>query len=132
WLDRDTNGCLNLQRIGESRQRPIELCRWDDREALPPVGHDGLMPSSGCIVASNAWWHASGPSSSSRQSSGGQIAPWHWPMGQSCPIGQCPALPHVGEGGPSTPPPSPTSAASEDKRNRLLLYRGPCLNVPRH
>ncbi|KAJ9531583.1 hypothetical protein QJQ45_014952 [Haematococcus lacustris] len=39
WLDRDTNGCLNLQRIGESRQRPIELCRWDDLEALPPIGH---------------------------------------------------------------------------------------------
>ncbi|KAJ9507796.1 hypothetical protein QJQ45_019295, partial [Haematococcus lacustris] len=40
WLDRDTNGCLNLQRIGESRQRPIELCRWDDLEALPPIGSE--------------------------------------------------------------------------------------------
>ncbi|KAJ9530248.1 hypothetical protein QJQ45_023532 [Haematococcus lacustris] len=40
WLDRDTNGCLNLQRIGESRQRPIELCRWDDLEALPPIGEE--------------------------------------------------------------------------------------------
>ncbi|KAJ9525406.1 hypothetical protein QJQ45_003209 [Haematococcus lacustris] len=40
WLDRDTNGCLNLQRIGESRQRPIELCRWDDLEALPPIGKE--------------------------------------------------------------------------------------------
>ncbi|KAJ9529511.1 hypothetical protein QJQ45_013864 [Haematococcus lacustris] len=40
WLDRDTNGCLNLQRIGESRQRPRELCRWDDLEALPPVGRE--------------------------------------------------------------------------------------------
>ncbi|GFH30351.1 hypothetical protein HaLaN_29186 [Haematococcus lacustris] len=38
WLDRDTNGCLNLQRIGESRQRPIELCQWDDLEVLPPIG----------------------------------------------------------------------------------------------
>ncbi|KAJ9515735.1 hypothetical protein QJQ45_002627 [Haematococcus lacustris] len=36
----DTNGCLNLQRIGESRQRPIELCRWDDLEALPPIGEE--------------------------------------------------------------------------------------------
>ncbi|KAJ9510165.1 hypothetical protein QJQ45_015641, partial [Haematococcus lacustris] len=36
WLDRDTNGCLNLQRIGESKQRPLELCQWDDLEALPP------------------------------------------------------------------------------------------------
>ncbi|KAJ9520680.1 hypothetical protein QJQ45_007539 [Haematococcus lacustris] len=26
WLDRDTNGCLNFQRIGESMQRPLELC----------------------------------------------------------------------------------------------------------
>ncbi|KAJ9515355.1 hypothetical protein QJQ45_006626 [Haematococcus lacustris] len=40
WLDRDTNGCLNLQRIGESRQRPIELCQWDDLEALPSVGKE--------------------------------------------------------------------------------------------
>ncbi|KAJ9512172.1 hypothetical protein QJQ45_012679 [Haematococcus lacustris] len=40
WLDRDTNGCLNLQRIGESRQRPIELCRWDDLYALPPIGKE--------------------------------------------------------------------------------------------
>ncbi|KAJ9508119.1 hypothetical protein QJQ45_021456, partial [Haematococcus lacustris] len=40
WLDRDTNGCLNLQRIGESRQRPLELCQWDDLEALPPIGSE--------------------------------------------------------------------------------------------
>ncbi|KAJ9509710.1 hypothetical protein QJQ45_011292 [Haematococcus lacustris] len=37
WLDRDTNPCLNFQRIGESKQRPLELCQWDDLEALPPV-----------------------------------------------------------------------------------------------
>ncbi|KAJ9529227.1 hypothetical protein QJQ45_007906 [Haematococcus lacustris] len=40
WLDRDTNPCLNFQRIGESKQRPLELCRWDDLEALPPVGKE--------------------------------------------------------------------------------------------
>ncbi|KAJ9521716.1 hypothetical protein QJQ45_015360, partial [Haematococcus lacustris] len=40
WLDRDTNACLNFQRIGESKQRPIELCQWDDLEALPPVGKE--------------------------------------------------------------------------------------------
>ncbi|KAJ9526380.1 hypothetical protein QJQ45_009865 [Haematococcus lacustris] len=40
WLDRDTNACLNFQRIGESKQRPLELCRWDDLEALPPVGKE--------------------------------------------------------------------------------------------
>ncbi|KAJ9508496.1 hypothetical protein QJQ45_012022 [Haematococcus lacustris] len=40
WLDRDTNGCLNLQRIGESMQRPLELCQWKDLEALPTVGEE--------------------------------------------------------------------------------------------
>ncbi|KAJ9520243.1 hypothetical protein QJQ45_030272, partial [Haematococcus lacustris] len=40
WLDRDTNACLNFQRIGESMQRPLELCSWKDREALPPVGKE--------------------------------------------------------------------------------------------
>ncbi|KAJ9508590.1 hypothetical protein QJQ45_012130 [Haematococcus lacustris] len=38
WLDRDTNGCLNLQRIGESMQRPLELCSYEGSEALPTVG----------------------------------------------------------------------------------------------
>ncbi|KAJ9509130.1 hypothetical protein QJQ45_001619 [Haematococcus lacustris] len=28
------------QRIGESKQRPLELCQWDDLEALPPVGKE--------------------------------------------------------------------------------------------
>ncbi|KAJ9509042.1 hypothetical protein QJQ45_001531 [Haematococcus lacustris] len=28
------------KRIGESRQRPIELCQWDDLEALPPIGKE--------------------------------------------------------------------------------------------
>ncbi|KAJ9510616.1 hypothetical protein QJQ45_027500 [Haematococcus lacustris] len=40
WLDRDTNGCINFQRIGESLQRPMELCSWKDRWALPPVGKE--------------------------------------------------------------------------------------------
>ncbi|KAJ9526028.1 hypothetical protein QJQ45_009440 [Haematococcus lacustris] len=40
WLDRDTNGCLNLQRIGESMQRPLELCSYKGFEALPPVGKE--------------------------------------------------------------------------------------------
>ncbi|KAJ9534829.1 hypothetical protein QJQ45_017277 [Haematococcus lacustris] len=40
WLDRDTNACLNFQRIGESMQRPLELCSWKDREALPRVGKE--------------------------------------------------------------------------------------------
>ncbi|KAJ9504787.1 hypothetical protein QJQ45_007006 [Haematococcus lacustris] len=40
WLDRDTNACFNFQRIEESMQRPLELCSWKDREALPPVGKE--------------------------------------------------------------------------------------------
>ncbi|KAJ9526598.1 hypothetical protein QJQ45_017641 [Haematococcus lacustris] len=40
WLDRDTNPCLKFQRIGESMQRPLELCGWKDREALPPIGKE--------------------------------------------------------------------------------------------
>ncbi|KAJ9524600.1 hypothetical protein QJQ45_024187 [Haematococcus lacustris] len=40
WLDRDTNPCLNFQRIGESMQRPLELCSWTDLEALPPIGKE--------------------------------------------------------------------------------------------
>ncbi|KAJ9508427.1 hypothetical protein QJQ45_011961 [Haematococcus lacustris] len=40
WLDRDTNPCLKFQRIGESKQRPLELCSWKDLEALPPVGKE--------------------------------------------------------------------------------------------
>ncbi|KAJ9532028.1 hypothetical protein QJQ45_003753 [Haematococcus lacustris] len=39
WLDRDTNPCLNFQRIGESKQRPLELCRWEGL-ALPPIGKE--------------------------------------------------------------------------------------------
>ncbi|KAJ9520718.1 hypothetical protein QJQ45_007577 [Haematococcus lacustris] len=40
WLDRDTNGCLNFQCIGESMQRLLKLCSWKDREALPPFGEE--------------------------------------------------------------------------------------------
>ncbi|KAJ9530551.1 hypothetical protein QJQ45_012510 [Haematococcus lacustris] len=35
WLDRDCNAALNMQRIGESRWRPLELCYWPDQGALP-------------------------------------------------------------------------------------------------
>ncbi|KAJ9507322.1 hypothetical protein QJQ45_006288 [Haematococcus lacustris] len=40
WLDRDTNPCFNFQRIGESMQRPLELCSWKGLQALPPVGKE--------------------------------------------------------------------------------------------
>ncbi|KAJ9507383.1 hypothetical protein QJQ45_006373 [Haematococcus lacustris] len=35
WLDRDCNAALNMQRIGESRWRQLELCYWPDQGALP-------------------------------------------------------------------------------------------------
>ncbi|KAJ9509146.1 hypothetical protein QJQ45_001638 [Haematococcus lacustris] len=38
WLDRDCNAALNMQRIGESRWRPLELCYCRDQGALPAKG----------------------------------------------------------------------------------------------
>ncbi|KAJ9505476.1 hypothetical protein QJQ45_009490 [Haematococcus lacustris] len=40
WLDRDCNAALNMQRIGESRWRPLELCYWPDQAALPARGKE--------------------------------------------------------------------------------------------
>ncbi|KAJ9517807.1 hypothetical protein QJQ45_004144 [Haematococcus lacustris] len=40
WLDRDTNPCLNFQRIGESMHHPLELCSYEGLEALPPIGKE--------------------------------------------------------------------------------------------
>ncbi|KAJ9534086.1 hypothetical protein QJQ45_002074 [Haematococcus lacustris] len=40
WLDRDCNAALNMQRIGESRWRPLELCYWKDQGALPAKGKE--------------------------------------------------------------------------------------------
>ncbi|KAJ9513618.1 hypothetical protein QJQ45_006070 [Haematococcus lacustris] len=40
WLDRDCNAALNMQRIGESRWRPLELCCWPDQGALPAKGKE--------------------------------------------------------------------------------------------
>ncbi|KAJ9519242.1 hypothetical protein QJQ45_017903 [Haematococcus lacustris] len=40
WLDRDCNAVLNMQRIGESRWRPLELCYWPDQGALPAKGKE--------------------------------------------------------------------------------------------
>ncbi|KAJ9525717.1 hypothetical protein QJQ45_003457 [Haematococcus lacustris] len=31
WVDRDCYAALNLQRAGESKWRPQELCRWQHR-----------------------------------------------------------------------------------------------------
>ncbi|KAJ9531429.1 hypothetical protein QJQ45_006850 [Haematococcus lacustris] len=40
WLDRDCNAALNMQRIGEIRWRPLELCYWPDQGALPAKGKE--------------------------------------------------------------------------------------------
>ncbi|KAJ9513518.1 hypothetical protein QJQ45_006163 [Haematococcus lacustris] len=40
WLDRDCNAALNMQNIGESRWRPLELCWWPDQAALPAKGKE--------------------------------------------------------------------------------------------
>ncbi|KAJ9534290.1 hypothetical protein QJQ45_007037 [Haematococcus lacustris] len=40
WLGRDCNAALNMQRIGESRWRPLELCYWPDQGALPAKGKE--------------------------------------------------------------------------------------------
>ncbi|KAJ9510697.1 hypothetical protein QJQ45_027673 [Haematococcus lacustris] len=39
-LDRDCNAALNMQRIGESRWRPLELCYWSGQGALPAKGKE--------------------------------------------------------------------------------------------
>ncbi|KAJ9509048.1 hypothetical protein QJQ45_001538 [Haematococcus lacustris] len=40
WLDRDCNAALNMQRIRESRCRPLELCYWPEQGALPAKGKE--------------------------------------------------------------------------------------------
>ncbi|KAJ9511869.1 hypothetical protein QJQ45_004546 [Haematococcus lacustris] len=40
WLDRDCNSALNMQRTGESRWRPLQLCYWPEQGALPAKGKE--------------------------------------------------------------------------------------------
>ncbi|KAJ9507289.1 hypothetical protein QJQ45_006268 [Haematococcus lacustris] len=40
WLDRDCNAALNMQRIGESKWRPLELCWWPQQGKLPAKGKE--------------------------------------------------------------------------------------------
>ncbi|KAJ9510479.1 hypothetical protein QJQ45_015945 [Haematococcus lacustris] len=40
WVDRDCNAALNMQRFGESRWRPLELCWWPEQRALPAKGKE--------------------------------------------------------------------------------------------
>ncbi|KAJ9532767.1 hypothetical protein QJQ45_010894 [Haematococcus lacustris] len=39
-VDRDCNTALNMQRIGESRWRPLELCYWPEQGKLPAKGKE--------------------------------------------------------------------------------------------
>ncbi|KAJ9519771.1 hypothetical protein QJQ45_013465 [Haematococcus lacustris] len=47
WVDRDCNGALNMQRIGESRWRPLELCWWPEQAALPAKSKSKEYPELG-------------------------------------------------------------------------------------
>ncbi|KAJ9528578.1 hypothetical protein QJQ45_020439 [Haematococcus lacustris] len=40
WLDKDCNAALNMQRIGESKWRPLELCYWPEQGKLPAKGKE--------------------------------------------------------------------------------------------
>ncbi|KAJ9509703.1 hypothetical protein QJQ45_011304 [Haematococcus lacustris] len=40
WLDRDCNAALNMQRIGESKWRPLELWYWPEQGKLPAKGKE--------------------------------------------------------------------------------------------
>ncbi|KAJ9508257.1 hypothetical protein QJQ45_011761 [Haematococcus lacustris] len=39
-VDRDCNVALNMQRIGESKWRPLELCYWPEQGKLPAKGKE--------------------------------------------------------------------------------------------
>ncbi|KAJ9531782.1 hypothetical protein QJQ45_021935 [Haematococcus lacustris] len=68
WLDMDCNAALNMQRIGESKWRPLELCYWPDQGALPAKGKEypehgykrrdnGLVWSRAEVAARASAWH---------------------------------------------------------------------------
>ncbi|GFH05564.1 hypothetical protein HaLaN_00045 [Haematococcus lacustris] len=40
WLERDCNAALNMQCIGGSRWRPLELCWWPEQGKLPAKGKE--------------------------------------------------------------------------------------------
>ncbi|KAJ9529277.1 hypothetical protein QJQ45_007957 [Haematococcus lacustris] len=40
WLDRDCNAAPNMQRIGESKWRLLEVCYWSEQAALPAKGKE--------------------------------------------------------------------------------------------
>ncbi|KAJ9507142.1 hypothetical protein QJQ45_004848 [Haematococcus lacustris] len=40
WVNRHCNAALNMQRIGESRWHPLELCYWPEQGKLPAKGQE--------------------------------------------------------------------------------------------
>ncbi|KAJ9522964.1 hypothetical protein QJQ45_023763 [Haematococcus lacustris] len=40
WVNRDCNAALNMQRIGEAKWRPLELCYWPEQGKLPAKGKE--------------------------------------------------------------------------------------------
>ncbi|KAJ9509530.1 hypothetical protein QJQ45_001987 [Haematococcus lacustris] len=40
WLDRDCNAALNMQRIGEAKWRPLELCCWPEQGKVSAKGKE--------------------------------------------------------------------------------------------
>ncbi|KAJ9522390.1 hypothetical protein QJQ45_008315 [Haematococcus lacustris] len=40
WLNKDCNAALNMQRIGDSWWRSLELCWWPKKTALPAKGKE--------------------------------------------------------------------------------------------
>ncbi|KAJ9518339.1 hypothetical protein QJQ45_010189 [Haematococcus lacustris] len=46
WVDRDCNAALNLRWAGESKWRPLELCRWPHRGRHPAQGKE--YPARSC------------------------------------------------------------------------------------
>ncbi|KAJ9513914.1 hypothetical protein QJQ45_021001, partial [Haematococcus lacustris] len=72
-LDRNCNAALNMQRIGESRWRPLELCCGQTRQLCQPRARNTLAwATSGCETSHPR------PSSSSRSS-----LLWHSSIGLS-------------------------------------------------
>ncbi|KAJ9526406.1 hypothetical protein QJQ45_009881 [Haematococcus lacustris] len=66
WLDRDCNAALNMQRIGESRWRALELCWWPHQAALLAKGKE--YPGLRCKRLRDKPPKASSSSSSSSSS----------------------------------------------------------------
>ncbi|KAJ9533550.1 hypothetical protein QJQ45_026608 [Haematococcus lacustris] len=49
WLDRDCNAALNMQRIGESKWRPLELCYWPEQALnMQRIGESRWRPLELC------------------------------------------------------------------------------------